>query len=1130
MKRFGTFRWLAPTLVVVALTLLRAPLAHSQVATISGRIMSESGQPIENANALITELSVSTGTNAQGRYTITIPAERVRGQTVTLRVRAIGHLAQSKDLILRAGAQTFDFELKRDINRLQEVVVTGQTGATEQKKTTFAVTALNGDQDLVVKPSSALASIADKVPGASVVGANGRPGTAPSIVLRGAHSINASGRDQGPLIIVDGILLNGNSTDINPEDIESIEVVKGAAGASIYGSRAENGVISIKTKRAADASPGFKLDARQETGADDIQGSYPFPTRHMLLMNEDGTRFCIKQTGLPQCSRTVDWDTEALRINDVVSANTLTPYQLERDYGIAAAASKAELKGLFETNEFPHWYNPVDHIKTNNPHLNSQVTLSGKQGGTGYFTSFNNFIQQGAVKYLHGYDRQTARANVDQQIGADLNFSLQTMYSRSQLFPNSFGWFGLTREHAMANLTGVDTKGRLFYRPDITSETSQDTNDNPLYQASCCYGRTDANRFLGSLTSHYNATSWLYFETTTAIDERKSTGVSLQELGYRRTAAGDPNSLGSMSASSGNDVSYNILLDGTATHNFGRDLTSRLDLRYTYEDQESNGVSGSGNTLTLPGLLDLGNATTSLSPGYSQTSQRALAGSAGLNLGYKDRYFYDGSIRKDGSSLFGENQRYHNYYRSSVAWLLSEEPWFKFTNMFDQLKFRAAVGTAGGRPRFSAQYEALSLGTGGSITANTLGNKNLRPETTLETEYGIDAELFHKYGLTLTYARDITTDQILQVPPSVSSGFSNQWANAGTMDGRTWEASLNVPIITKRSLVWTSRLNWDQNRSYITSMNVPDFFQSTTDVNIRYAVGERYGNEYGKTFVTRCDQLTPDFAARCGAGKDWQANDQGYIVWVGAGNTYKDGVTKNLWQSELGGCIVNGVVTAAITGVQNCLKAGGTVNTPWGQPFVHWGMLQAIRDSTGAEKLTLLGNSMPLWKIGWSHSIQYKRLSIYGLIDKNFGNHVYNEDRHWSFGDFMTSDAQQIGKTVENAKPIGYYWRAPAPENAAGVGGYYDVLGPNSISFEDGSYVKFREASISYNVGTIKHLLGNWSVIAVGRNLYTWTKYTGWDPDQATGGGNIQSGALFSAQSASFPQTRNFTFTLASKF
>src|ERR1051325_4981106 len=634
-------------------------------------------------------------------------------------------------------------------------------------------------------------------------------------------------------------------------------------------------------------------------------------------------------------------------------------------------------------------------IKTNQLHTNSQMTLTGKQGATGYYVSFNNFVQQGAVKYQHGYDRQTARANIDQQIGSDLTFAMQTMFTRSVIYPDNLSWFGLTREHAAANLTQIDAKGRLVYRPDITAETSQDGNNNPLYFASYPYGRTDANRFLGSLTSHYNATDWLFFESTTSIDERKSTGVGLIDKGYRRTAP-SPASDGSMSASSSNNLAYNILLDATAKHDFSRDLTSRFDLRYTYEDQESNGVDASGNTLTLPGLLDLGNATTSLSPGYSQSSQRAIAGSIAANLGFKDRYFYDGSIRKDGSSLFGADQRYHNYYRSSVAWVLSDEPFFsRASDIFDSFKLRAAVGTAGGRPRFSAQYESLSLGTGGSITANTLGNKDLRPETTLETEYGVDMELWHRYGVQLTYARDITTDQILQVPPSVSSGFSSQWKNAGTMDGRTWEASINIPVVMRKNFNYSSRVNWDQTRSYITKMDVPDFFSGS----IRYAVGERYGNVYGKKFVTQCSQLPSDFAARCGNTKDfdWQPNDQGYIVWVGKGNTYKEGVTKNLWQAQMGGCVVGGVERTNITGVNNCLAAGGTTNTPWGQPILNWGMVQAIRDSTGSEALQLLGNSQPLWKIGWSHNLQYKRLSVYGLVDKVFGNKIYNEDRHWSW-------------------------------------------------------------------------------------------------------------------------------------
>ena len=280
---------------------------------------------------------------------------------------------------------------------------------------------------------------------------------------------------------------------------------------------------------------------------------------------------------------------------------------------------------------------------------------------------------------------------------------------------------------------------------------------------------------------------------------------------------------------------------------------------------------------------------------------------------------------------------------------------------------------------------------------------------------------------------------------------------------------------------------------------------------------------------------TPGCAvSRCGAGKEWQPNDQGLIVWVGQGNSYTDGLTKNLWQSMTGGCIVKGVVSGAIQGVKNCLAAGGTLNTPWGQRQVHWGMPTAVRDSNGSEINQLLGNALPLWKIGWSHNIQYKRINAYALLDKTFGNKIYNTDRHWSWGDFMTSDAQQNGKSVQTAKPIGYYWRSAAPEAATGVGGFYDVLGPNNISYEDGSFVKLREMSVSYNVGAIRHVMGNWSITAVGRNLYTWTNYTGWDPDtNAGGGGNtnqVQSGALLAQQSSSYPQTRNFTLTLSSKF
>ena len=174
------------------------------------------------------------------------------------------------------GKQDHDFELAVDVNRLSEVVVTGVTGATETKKLAFTVDKVD-QSNLPVPATSALSSIQGKVTGAQVIQPSGRPGTAPSIILRGAKSLNLS---LSPLVVVDGVVMNGGMNDINPQDIESIEVVKGAAASSTYGARAQNGVIQITTKSGATAGQGARFNVRSETGFQDIQGAYPFSQRH----------------------------------------------------------------------------------------------------------------------------------------------------------------------------------------------------------------------------------------------------------------------------------------------------------------------------------------------------------------------------------------------------------------------------------------------------------------------------------------------------------------------------------------------------------------------------------------------------------------------------------------------------------------------------------------------------------------------------------------------------------------------------------------------------------------------------------------------------------------------------------
>ena len=259
-----------------------AASAQSQPTIITGKVLAESGQPLEFANVYLNELSISVPTNNQGVYSISIPAARVLGQAVNLRVRAVGYVPGVIAIRLTAGAQTHDFSLKKDINRLSEVVVTGSIEGTERSKVAFSVGRLTAE-DIPVPALNPITALQGKVAGMRIASTSGQPGTSPEILLRGPTSINASGRNTGPLIIVDGTILRNTSlTEISGLDIESVEVVKGAAGASLYGAAAANGVIVIKTKRGA-SRDGVKFNFRSEYGISDVNSSsYGQPINHPL--------------------------------------------------------------------------------------------------------------------------------------------------------------------------------------------------------------------------------------------------------------------------------------------------------------------------------------------------------------------------------------------------------------------------------------------------------------------------------------------------------------------------------------------------------------------------------------------------------------------------------------------------------------------------------------------------------------------------------------------------------------------------------------------------------------------------------------------------------------------------------
>ena len=402
----------------------------------------------------------------------------------------------------------------------------------------------------------------------------------------------------------------------------------------------------------------------------------------------------------------------------------------------------------------------------------------------------------------------------------------------------------------------------------------------------------------------------------------------------------------------------------------------------------------------------------------------------------------------------------------------------------------------------------------------------MKPETTTETEAGADLQLFRRIGVTVNYAVSRTTDQILAVPLPAGAGFERQWRNAGALDNRTWELALNIPIVQTRDVSWSIRGTYERTRTCISALSVQEFTfgtpQQGTGAIFRAKVGcptgEQFGTFYGRKFLTSCSQLPTSFQSSCGPSGAFQRNDDGFLVWVGQGNTWRDGITKNLWQTSLPGA-----------------------QAPWGVGL-EWGMLIVGRDASGTALQVPVGHALPDFRYSIAQDFRWKRLSVYALLDASIGGDVWNEGRQWSFLDFNSRDQDQRGKTVETAKPLGYNWRAASPDGA-GVGGMYDQLAPNNISVEDASYAKLREASLSYHVGPINGV-GDWDVTLLGRNLFTITHYKGFDPEVGigdinglggTGGAgaatqNAGSAAINAVDAFTFPNLRTFSIAFTTRF
>ena len=1056
-------------LLSVLLSLVLLPgLAFAQSATIEGTVTDANGDPLIGANVIIEEMVLGASTDLNGRYSFSVPADQVDGQTVMLTTGYVGFSDQTVSIVLNAGTQTHDFVLEEDLLKLDEVVVTGVTEATPSKKLAFTVSKLDTPSLQQAPGASAVESLQGKVAGASVLKNSGAPGEGISVRLRGSTSITGSST---PLYIVDGVILGANQVDIDALDIESMEVVKGAAASSLYGARAQNGVVNITTKRGTDlALNQTRITIRNEFGISDLEEDLVANSAHQYRTNDSG--------------QFLDADGNVIPYGPGVLEDT--PFNNVAFFDKPYADSQAELFDAFDT-----FFDPGNTIT-------NYIAISQNGLKTNFHASFTNLDQEGVLVGLNGYNRKSARINLDHRVSNTLSFSASGFYSQStsdapnaNITPGNTEFnpfFGIMFTNPLVNLAARDENGNLSIQADPLA-----VEENPLYIIENADIEDRRSRTLGNFRTNYAPAEWINLEANFSFDRFDGDQAEFYDRGFESI---DPSGLNDGRIERRNRFSEAVNYDLTASfrHSVG-DFTLRSQLRYQHEFQESLSEFITGNGIVAQGNFDLSNLESEAEVLRGNTRTRVISdgyyGTFGID--YQDKYIADFLIRRDGSSLFGEDERWHNYFRVSGAYRVSEENWWPLDAQIPEFKLRASYGTAGGRPRFEAQYETFTL-TQGSLSKNTLGNSLLKPELQKELELGVDMAIGERIFLEFVYADSEVEDQLLLVPLAGYFGFASQWQNAGTLSSNTFEVSLNANLIRSRDMSLDVGVIFDRTEQEITEFDANAYLGGPNN-SFYFRQGEVLGALYGWQVVEGVDELP---VADQAFGNLFDVNDDGYLVAVGEGNTFQDGIAKQLWGTTV--------------------DVGGN-SYAWGMPI--------RRVEEDGSNFTQIGDVLPDFNIGVPVNFRYKGFRAGMLWNAQVGGDVYNFTKQWSYRDGRAADQDQTGK-ADGLKKITDYYEA-----------LYDATAINSHFVEDGTYLRLRELSLGYSFDrdVLSNIFGNAlnrvTISLIGRNLLTFTDYTGFDPEVGSTEANSSTGGdatLYRVDNFAYPNFRTITGKLEIQF
>lgn len=1042
--------------ILCALLLPFAVFAQ-QNTTVQGVVTDEIGNALIGANVFIENTNFGSATDREGAFSFIIPAVSAQGQEVSLRAQFIGYTSQTFKITLTRGVTiTQNFELKEDVLELESIIVTGLGQTLRKEKLGLSISNVKAKEIVESNEVNVVQALAGKAPGIEVNQTSGDPGSSSYIRIRGGGSID---RETDPLFVVDGVpidnsrlsgdLANDSGTesanraaDINSEDIESIDILKGSAAAAIYGSRASNGVVLITTKSG---KPGrTNISYKFQYGTTEMSSTIPLQNWYGQGFNGSASTTSLYSWG-PQLnvpgapwydsSQPIDetWD-HATEISD---GGYLAEHDLTISGGNERTTFFLSLGRYFEEG---HWVAGSDFTRTNVRLKGTQVVNEKLKltGNLAYTNSLQNMIQRGDNAAGIGIGALRSPPNFDNQIWLD---------------PNT-GWH------------------RSYTTQNPAIERVVPGFDNPFWVMHEDQNKSDADHIQGYVRADYDLLNWMNFAYTLSSDRLTDEWTNVMPPGSKRGDGG-----GRLHRSNFNihEISSNLVatikgsqflnrwnwLDGTLM--FGHDLNRREYSRIWVEGQDfgvSRGFDQLDNTV-------FGN----LSPDeYKyQRDIEAFFGQATVDL--FNQLYLTGALRNDGSSTFGGSKR-HWYPKMSAAWNFTNFKGMPNIPLLDFGKVRFAYGVAGVQPGVYAilsSYQTGSEGFGeftdaaltdsyngksGFRSSTNIGNQEIKPERTREFEGGIDLAFWNsRIGLGVTYYDQLTTDVIFDINVAPSRGFFSQEANAATITNKGWELSLDVSPVRMRNLHWDTRFIWSTNDNMVTDMSGATW--EGLGGNSYAGAGHALGEYRMQTWL------------RFGHGMTWDLDG--------------DGVRENIDEVYAGQWSKNDVYVDAN-----------------GSPIKYdeevWSGFSPNADWTGSIRntFTIFGN-----------------LSVSAFID------IVN-DRWWNNygkGQLLAYGTHEDTNIRGEEHPINIWFEhgekavGPGAANGQAKAILHDQnLFRNLIAYggdrwryvENAGYTKLREISVAYNFKNDflrRFGVSDMTVRLSGRNLKTWTDYTGWDPD-----------------------------------